>query len=131
MPLLAFLAIHAVVLVGWHFCGLDNEALLLSMSTPLALFAASVGAGRLRQSTRDDTPEEKLRFVGKALTLASIAELLRLQAFVSLSSGWQPMAMELSQLRLIDAAALIVVWHVAIGGFIVMLGLRLARRRPS
>ena len=129
MPLLTFLGIHVAVLAGWHLCGWDGEALLLSISTPVALLAASIGAGRLWHSSAADTPEEKLRFVGKTLALASAVELLRFHAFVKLSSDWQSLTMELSHLRLIDAASLIVVWHAAVGGFVVMLGLQLARPR--
>lgn len=129
MPLLTFLGTHVAVLAGWHLCEWDGEALLLSISTPVALFAASIGAAWLWHSSTADTPEEKLRFVGKALALASAVEPLRFHAFVKLSSDWQPLTMELSHLRLIDAASLIVAWHAAVGGFIVMLGLQLARPR--
>lgn len=129
MPLLIFAAVHGLVIAAWHFGGLHDDALLLSISTPVALLLASVAAGRAWHCDETATPAQTLRFVCNALALASVVELLRLQAFVKLSSGWQPLAMELSGLRLIDAAALIVVWHAAIGGFVVMLGLWLARPR--
>ena len=129
MPLLTFLAIYGLVIAAWHLGGFDGDALSLSISTPVALLLASVFAGRVWHSGGAATPSQTLRFVAQALALASMAELLRLQAFVKLSSGWQPVAVELSHLRLVDAATLIVVWHAAVGGFVVMLGLWLARPR--